>query len=480
MSEAKYETRNEERIIIVGGGLVGSLLAMFLARRNFRSLVLEKRPDMRKEAISAGRSINLAISTRGIRALKDVGLEDDILAQAVPMRGRMIHPIQGDLVFQPYGKDDSEFINSISRGDLNKALMTFAEETGLVEFQFNQRVDGMDFDAGRLKVHDARTGSDYELVAKVVLGTDGSASAIRNDMEKRPGFSNNGSLLEYGYKELVILPGDQGKYKMEKNALHIWPRKTYMLIALPNFEGSYTCTLFLPYSGQPSFEMLKTTQLARRFFEEQFPDALSLIDNFDETWVTNPVGEMWTVKSAPWYVGGKALIMGDAAHGIVPFFGQGMNCGFEDCTVLGECLDQVLRGRDGDVEAVPWEQLFAQFFQLRKENTDSIADMAVENFVEMRDKVGDPRFLLEKSVEKILQKEFPGEYISRYALVTFSSVPYKLALDAGEIEQEILTELCMGIQSADEVDLVRAKSLIDTRLAHLLKPYLQELTSASR
>lgn len=475
------ESKQEERIIIVGGGLVGSLLAMFLARRNFHSLVLEKRPDMRKEAISAGRSINLAISTRGIRALKDVGLDDDILAQAVPMRGRMIHPVSGDLVFQPYGKDDSEFINSISRGDLNKALMTFAEETGLVEFQFNQRVDGMDFDAGRLKVHDGTTGTDYELVAPVVLGTDGSASAIRNDMEKRPGFTNNGSLLEYGYKELVILPGDKGSYKMEKNALHIWPRKTYMLIALPNFEGSYTCTLFLPYSGQPSFEMLNTEALARRFFEEQFPDALSLIHNFNETWVTNPVGEMWTVKSAPWSVGGKALIMGDAAHGIVPFFGQGMNCGFEDCTVLGECLDAVLRGRlDGNIEAVPWEQVFAKFFNLRKENTDSIADMAVENFVEMRDKVGDPRFLLEKSVEKILQKEFPGEYISRYSLVTFSSVPYKLALDAGVIGQEILTELCTGINSADDVDLARAKSLIDTRLSHILKPYIQELTSASR
>jgi kynurenine 3-monooxygenase len=454
---------------------------MFLARRNLRTLVLEKRPDMRKEAISAGRSINLAISTRGIRALKDVGLDDDILAQAVPMRGRMIHPISGDLSFQPYGKDDSEFLNSISRGDLNKSLMTFAEETGLVEFQFNQRVDGMDFNQSKLSVHDFNGGIDYELVAPVVLGTDGSASAIRQDMEKLPDFRNEGWLLEYGYKELVILPLKAGAFKMEKNALHIWPRKTYMLIALPNFEGSYTCTLFLPYKGEPSFEFLSTPELARRFFEEQFPDALPLIHKFEETWATNPVGEMWTVKSHPWYVGGRALIMGDAAHGIVPFFGQGMNCGFEDCTVFSQCLDEMTKVQhSGDVLSVPWEELFGRFLALRKENTDAIADMAVENFVEMRDKVGDPRFLLEKSVEKILQREFPGQYISRYSLVTFSSVPYKLALDVGVIEQEMLTELCRDIKNAADVDLTLAKTLIDSRLAHLLKPYRQELTGAPR
>lgn len=475
------ESRKEERIVIVGGGLVGSLLAMFLARRNFKTLVLEKRPDMRKEAISAGRSINLAISTRGIRALKDVGLDDDILSRAVPMRGRMIHPVLGELAFQPYGKDDSEYINSISRADLNKSLMTFAEQTGLVEFQFNQRVDGMDFQTGSVAVHDFKSGSDYTLVAKVVLGTDGSASAIRHDMEKIAGFRNDGSLLEYGYKELVILPCENGGFKMEKNALHIWPRKTYMLIALPNFEGSYTCTLFLPYKGELSFEFLNTPELARRFFEEQFPDALPLIHDFEETWVTNPVGEMWTVKSAPWYVGGRALILGDAAHGIVPFFGQGMNCGFEDCTVFSQCLDEMTKGAEsGNVTAVPWEKLFSTFFEMRKQNTDSIADMAVENFVEMRDKVGDPRFLLEKSVEKVLQREFPGQYISRYALVTFSSVPYKLALDVGVIEQEILTELCSQIQNAEDVDLKLAKTLIDQRLAHLLNPYMQELTGASR
>lgn len=475
------EIKHENRIVIVGGGLVGSLLAIFLARRNFKTLVLEKRPDMRKEQVAAGRSINLAISTRGIRALKDVGLDDDILAQAVPMRGRMIHPIKGELAYQPYGKDDSEYINSISRADLNQSLMTFAEETGLVEFRFNQRVDGMDFEKSLLNIHDDRVGEAHQLVSPLVLGTDGSASAIRHDMEKRAGFVNQGWLLEYGYKELVIRPGPGGAYKMEKNALHIWPRTTYMLIALPNFEGSYTCTLFLAYKGEPSFEQLSTPQLARQFFAEQFPDALALMHDFEETWAANPVGEMWTVKSAPWSVGGKALIMGDAAHGIVPFFGQGMNCGFEDCTVFAQCLDEHLQGnRAPDVQAVPWEQIFEKFFRLRKENTDAIADMAVENFVEMRDKVGQPRFLLEKSVEKILQREFPGQYISRYALVTFSSVPYKLALDVGAIEQEIMNELCHGIEHADEVDLAHARTLIDTRLAHILTPYLKELTSASR
>lgn len=446
-------------VAVVGAGLVGSLLSVFLARRGVAVDVYERRPDMRRQNVDRGRSINLAVSTRGLHALRQVGFEEEILRQAVPMRGRMIHASAGEVSLQRYGRDDSECIHSISRADLNKTLMTRAEGTGRVRLHFERKCDSLD---------------DSHIQGRVVIGTDGSASAIRHDLMRARGFECAETALDYGYKELVIPPGPGGAFRLEKNALHIWPRGTYMLIALPNFDGSFTCTLFLPFEGPASFARLKTPAEVAAFFETQFADALPLIPDLTEAFFANPTGHMVTVKCQPWNAGGRALLVGDAAHAIVPFFGQGMNCGFEDCVVLDECL-----GRLG----LDWPRVFDEFFRLRKTHTDAIADMAVENFVEMRDKVADHRFLLEKAVEKVLQERFPSEYISRYQLVTFSRVPYRVALEAGLIESAILAELCGGMtrpEQAREVDVGKAEALIRSRLTPYLAPYLKGHVDGSR
>lgn len=459
-------------VALVGAGLVGSLLGLMLAKRGLDVQIYERRPDMRKEKISAGRSINLAISTRGINALARVGLDQEVLGQAIPMRGRMIHSVQSELSFQPYGTSDSEYINSISRATLNKILMTRAEETGRVRITFNTKVSAMDFTTGEVELIDEHSDERRTAVHDLVIGTDGSASAIRQAMLNLPGRLSSDHVLDYGYKELTIAPAEGNRFKLERNALHIWPRGSFMLIALPNFEGSFTCTLFLPFTGPLSFENLHTPEQITKFFVDQFPDSVPLIDDLVETFRTNPTGRMVTVKCDQWHVGGRALLMGDAAHGIVPFFGQGMNCGFEDCTVFARCLDD-----QPDIQNVNWEALFAKFGALRKENTDAIADMAVENFAEMRDKVADARFLMHKAIEKVLQNEFPDKYISRYSLVTFSNVPYKVALQSGRLCEEILDQLCSGVNDANRIDRSLALQLIESKLTPVLAPHATELST---
>ncbi|MCP3103734.1 FAD-dependent monooxygenase [Myxococcus sp. K15C18031901] len=451
----------EDTVTVVGAGLVGSLLAVYLAKRGHDVEVLERRPDMRREVVDAGRSINLAISTRGLHALRQVGLEDEALRHAIPMRGRMIHPPQGALVFQPYGKDDSQHINSLSRAWLNQFLMTAAEATGKVRFRFKQRVTHADFDTGVLTVRDDATGQERREQTRVLLGTDGSASAVRQGLEQVPGFAATQEQLGHGYKELTIPPGPGGAFQMEKHALHIWPRGTFMLIALPNEDGSFTCTLFLPWKGPVSFESLDTPARLEAFFAERFPDAKALIPDLTEAFFSRPTGSMVTVKCAPWNVGDRALVLGDAAHAIVPFFGQGMNCGFEDCVVL----DGLLARRPS------WDGVFEEMTRLRKTNADAIADMAVENFIEMRDSTGSPRFLLEKAVEKVLLNAFPGEFVSRYSLVSFSRVPYRLAYEVGAIAGGIVCELADGLSRAEDVDLERAGRLIRSRLVPFMKEH---------
>ncbi len=489
------EDLKRSEIAVIGAGLVGSLLAIFLAKRGFKIDVYERRPDMRKEQISAGRSINLAISTRGLKALHQAGLDNEILAQAVPMRGRMMHSKTGELTYQAYGKSDDEFINSISRGSLNKLLMTKAEATGAVRFFFEQKAMGLDVEHNHVSFVDelSEPHHSYKVEADIVIGTDGSASKIRDDITSGYGYKSTEARLDYGYKELVIPAQDGGGFKMEKNALHIWPRGAYMLIALPNYDGSYTCTLFLPFTGDVSFEKLTTREEVSQFFNQEFGDAVPLIPNLVDNFFANPTGHMDTVKCHPWNVDGRALLLGDAAHAIVPFFGQGANCGFEDLSILEECIDEHIarggslyidhrgtpaskddnenkrrRSRDG---VFNWQMIFDELVKRRKPNCDAIADMAVENFIEMRDKVGDPKFLLGKGVEKVLEKEFAGAYRSRYSLVTFSNHPYKLALEAGIVNDEILAELCAGIEKPDQVDLVLAKKLIEAKLTPLLAQY---------
>lgn len=483
--------RNVE-IAVIGAGLVGSLLAIYLAKRGLEVDVFERRSDMRKVEISAGRSINLNITVRGIQALERVGIAQEVLAEVVPMKGRLMHSRAGELTFQPYGKDDTEVGHSISRAGLNKSLMNKAEETGKVRFHFDLKAADVDFSRNVLTFQH-KDGRLENVHAGLIFGTDGGGSEVRKAMAKgsAPAGLTEDSVvpLDYGYKELYIAPKADGGFQIEKNALHIWPRGTYMMIALPNFDGSFTVTLFLPFKGEVSFEKLQTRKDVQAFFEKEFADSMPLMPDLLDAFFENPTGHMETVKCYPWNVGGRAILMGDAAHGVVPFFGQGMNCGFEDLSVFDECVDEHIKSRGSlyvekrEVELEKrkgvqqkrqadmehnWERLFAEFLERRKVNTDAIADMAVDNFIEMRDRVADPKFLLAKAVEKILEKKFPGRYMSRYALVTFSHVPYKLALDAGVICDEILAELCQGIEKADDVDLTLAEELIGLKLAPLL------------
>lgn len=420
---------------IVGAGLVGSLWSLFLARRGYKVQMFERRPDMRKEKISAGRSINLAISARGLYALDQVGLKEKVLEKAVPMRGRMIHSLTGETAFQRYGKNDFECINSISRGELNKVLMTAAELKG-VQIFFDRNSEGAEL---------AELGTP-------LFGADGASSVVRQALLKKTNSAESRDVLDYGYKELTIPPGPNGSFLLEKNALHIWPRGSFMLIALPNFDGSYTCTLFLPHER---FTDLTAPALVTDFFKKYFADAVPLIENLTENFFANPTGHMVTIRTSPWNYKNEILLLGDAAHAIVPFFGQGMNCGFEDCTILDEMIE-----RSGK----PVQELFDNFSRIRKVDSDAIADLALENFIEMRDKVGQKEFLLIKEVEAVLQNKFPGRYISRYSLVTFTRTPYSKALAVGHIHGEILSELCRGLNSAQEVNLRRAEELINEKL----------------
>lgn len=442
-----------KKITLIGAGPTGSLLAIYLAKRGFAVELFERRPDMRKVTIGGGRSINLALSVRGLHALREAGLFERIMSIAVPMKGRMMHGLNGELTFQRYGKDDSEVIYAVLRSELNQMLMTAAEQHENVKIHFNQRCTGMDFKTGELALRDEITGATRTLPTEVAIGTDGSASAIRTDMLRVGRCNFSQQYLEHGYKELIIPAGPRGEYQMEKNALHIWPRQTYMLIALPNLDGSFACIFFFQHEGEPSFASLDNEAKLLQFFEQQFADAAPLMPDLKENYFANPTGAMVTIKCAPWHFEDKVLLMGDAAHAIVPFFGQGVNCCFEDCTYFNECLER---------HGANWQSLFAEFASLRKPNTDAIAELALENFIEMRDRVADPKFLLKKKVEQALEQRFPEIFVPKYSLVTFRRVPYSYALERGKVQDRILAEVCRSIERIEEVDWEKAERLIKT------------------
>ena len=447
----------KSKCILIGAGLTGPLLAIELMKRGFEVDIYERRPDMRRVGISAGRSINLALSARGIHALTQAGLWSQMQRIITPMKGRMMHSPDSEVTFQPYSRNESDVNNAISRAELNIALMNAAEARG-VRIHFQMRCTGMDLRNSAVQFRHEDSGKTESIEANVVIACDGAASAIRGEMLKRSRFNFSQQYLDYGYKELTIPASPTGKHLLEPHALHIWPRGNYMLIALPNMDGTFGCILFLPFEGRDSFEQLSTDRNVLEFFQSRFPDVVPLMPELVNNFSTNPVGAMVTIKCSPWHHGNKALLLGDSAHAIVPFFGQGINCGFEDCSVLMELLDR--HGPDFGL-------VFREFEKARRVNTDAIADLALENFIEMRDRVGDPRFLFRKKVEFSLQAKYPERFVPKYSMVTFLRVPYATALQRGQVQDRILTELSEHIDRIEDIDWDQAERLIHSLLTPL-------------
>ena len=442
----------QKEVTIIGAGLVGSLLSIYLAKRGHKVSVYERLPDMRKEKIAAGRSINLALSDRGIKALEEVGIMDEIKKIAIPMHGRFMHNIDGSTAYQPYGAE-GQFINSVSRADLNKKLMDLAVSHG-VQIFFDQRLDHANWKTKQLVFQDTVNLTASTLSFQLLFGADGAFSAARLTHHlQHDRFQYQQYYIDYGYKELHIPPGANGEFLIEKNALHIWPRGNYMLIALPNMDGSFTCTLFFPFEGEPSFASLTKKESVQSFFEKTFADALPLMPTLLEDFFNNATSSLVTVKCYPWIRADHFALIGDAAHAIVPFFGQGMNCGFEDCSVLDGLI-----GEYGD----DWNSILSSFQQLRKPDADAIAELALNNFVEMRDKVADPRFLLQKKIEAAFSKNHPDKWIPAYAQVTFSPhIRYSEALQKSSRQEAIMQKVMAmpGIESKWQSDEVESKML---------------------
>jgi kynurenine 3-monooxygenase len=445
----------KKEVTIIGAGLVGSLLAIYLLKRGYEVTIYERRGDMRKENLSAGRSINLALSDRGIKALKEVGVMDEISRIAIPMHGRKMHNMDGSEAYQPYGKE-GQYINSVSRGDLNCKLMDEAEKQGAL-IHFNHKCESIDWKTNHITF--ANHAGDHVITTfELLFGADGSYSAARLTHQlQHDRFQYNQFYIDYGYKELHIPAGENGTFLLEKNALHIWPRGKYMMIALPNTDGSFTCTLFFPFEGDPSFESLDTKEKVQSFFEETFADATKLMPALAETYFANPVGSLVTVKCTPWIREDKFALIGDAAHAIVPFFGQGMNAGFEDCSVLNSLIDK---------HEEDWSAILKEYQELRKPDADAIADLALTNFVEMRDKVADQKFLLQKKIEASFSSKHPEKWTPAYGMVTFSpQIRYSDALKRGNMQQSIMDEVMSteGIES--KWDSTETEQLMLTKLA---------------
>jgi len=421
----------KKNITIIGAGLVGSLLAIILSKRGYKVKIFERRGDMRNENIAAGRSINLALSDRGIKALEEVGIMSDIRKICIPMNGRFIHNADGHSTFQPYGKE-GQFINSVSRGELNKQLMTLAEAQG-AEIYFHHKCEAIDWSAGMV-TFETKEAKLVSQKADLIFGADGAFAASRLQHQlQHDRFQYSQYYIDYGYKELHIPPDKNGGFQLEKNALHIWPRGNYMLIALPNIDGSFTCTLFFPFEGNISFASLNSEEKVQSFFNNKFADAIELMPTLVEDFFNNPTSSLVTVRCFPWIRADKFALIGDAAHAIVPFFGQGMNCGFEDCSVLSSLMDK--QGED-------WSKILSSFQQLRKPDGDAIAELALINFIEMRDKVADPKFLLQKKIEARLHQQHPDKWIPAYSMVTFRpDIRYSEALERGNKQEAIMQDV---------------------------------------
>ena len=422
-----------KQVTIVGAGLVGSLLSIFLAKKGYKVNIYERRADMRKVTMTAGKSINLALSDRGWRALEAVGIASEIKKIAIPMYGRFIHNRDGSTAQQPYGKDN-QAIYSVSRADINMKLMDLAEKQTNVSIYFDKKCTAINRKNLEATFEDTLTNKTITATSDLLFGADGAFAASRLNMQLNSDrFEYNQHYIDCGYKELIIPPGKNAEFLMDKNALHIWPRGSFMMIALPNLDGNFTCTLFMPFKGPKSFENLNTKQEIITFFNEEFADAVPLMPTLVEDFMANPVASLVTVKCTPWTFDNKIALIGDAAHAIVPFYGQGMNCGFEDCVVLNELIEK----HNND-----WDTIMQQYQALRKPDGDAIADLAIANFIEMRDKTADQKFLLQKKIEAKFSSKYPDKWIPLYSMVTYSPhIRYSTALNEGKKQQAIMDKI---------------------------------------
>jgi len=420
----------KKKVAVVGAGLVGSLHAILLAKKGLQVDVFERRPDLRKADVIGGRSINLALSNRGFKALEYAGVAAEIRKMCIPMYGRKMHDLEGNLTYQPYGKED-EAIYSVSRGGLNQTLMNHADHFPEITYRFNHKCEDIDLEKNEITFTDTEKNEEVSYQYDYIFGTDGAFSAVRNRLMKTPMFNYSQDYLSHGYKELVIPPNEDGTHRIDKNCLHIWPRGKFMLIALPNLDGSFTVTLFFPMKGKTSFESLKTEEDVLKFFKETFPDAMDVMPTLNTDYFENPTSTLVTVRCNPWNYEDKVMLMGDAAHAIVPFYGQGMNSGFEDCSVFYEMFDQY---KDT-------QELFDEYSKLRAPDGSAIADLALYNYIEMRDLAGDPDFLLRKKIERKFSDLYPNKWMPLYSQVTFSHIRYSEALAAGERQRKIMDEV---------------------------------------
>lgn len=461
MDRIGFQVNRPRKITISGAGLVGSLLSVLLGKRGYEVTILERRADMRGVEVDSGRSINLALSNRGIYALKMAGLMEEVEKLLIPMRGRMLHFDNGETEFMPYGQRPNEIIYSVSRRDLNCLMMTAAEEAEPVEVVFNQKLESVDFENKQLTVRDVSSDEVSQLSFELLIGADGAASRTRRALIPVVDGESTSEFLDHDYKELVIPAGKSDStgnaiYQIEREALHIWPRGGYMLIALPNQCGSFTVTLFMPRTGENSFETLTDRDTLHDFFERNFPSALKLIPDLESDFFANAQGRLGTVRCAPWFYRDEALILGDASHAIVPFHGQGMNAGFEDCSELIRLLDEF----DED-----WARVLPEFDRIRRPNANAIAEMALENYVTMRSSVSDPKFQLKKELGFELERRFPERFVPRYSLVMFHRLPYAEAFTRGETQQQILDELVDGVDAIGEVNFANAELMINEQLS---------------
>lgn len=420
-----------EKIAVVGAGLVGSLQAILMAKKGFQVEVFERRPDLRKATLLAGKSINLALSDRGWKALELAGIADDIHDIAIPMYKRCMHALDGTLTYQPYGKEN-QAIYSVSRGGLNQKLMNLADHYPNISYHFNRRCVEAELSSKTLEFENSETHANEKHQFDRIFATDGAFSAVRLSMQKSMIFDFSQQYLDHGYKELVIPANEDGTHKLDKNCLHIWPRGEFMMIALANLDGSFTCTLFFPMKGEISFDSLKTREQVAAFFDQTFPDAVPMMPTLLDDYFANPTSTLIMVRCNPWNYEDSIVLMGDSAHAIVPFYGQGMNCGFEDCTVFSEMFDAV----NGN-----WNGLLDAYSQQRVPDGNAILDLALMNYVEMRDLTADPDFLLRKKIEAKFANLYPTLWMPLYSQVTFSHIRYSEAIANGKIQDEIMSEI---------------------------------------